>query len=220
MNIAVILVLGLFAACVGLLKRERNWNDWNTVTAQAWLPPIVEALQLKGHETLVDVGGGQRNFLAELLPRFPDCRGVLLDLPSVVAGAGPVFEQSGVSGQCRIISGDAFRAVPRGGDAYLFCRVLFNWDQSHRLELLRRCREAMEPDARLLIVEQVMPERGDPARKFRAPMDLNLWLSWGGTVPGRSEWEELLSKAGFSLRRVSEPVSPVFAWQVIEGVPA
>lgn len=110
--------------------RERNGNDWNTVTAKAWLPPVIEAL-----------------------------------------------------------------------------------------ELLRRCREAMKPGARLLIVEQMMPERGDPARRYRALTELNLWLGWGGSIPERSEWESLLANAGFSLRRASEPVSPVFAWQVIEAAP-
>jgi len=200
-------------------EQERNWNDWNTVTARAWLPPIVDALQLKGDETVIDVGGGQGNLLAELLHRLPGCRGVLLDLQSVVSGAEHVLAERGVAGRCQIVAGDAFRKVPRDGDVYVLCRVLFNWDRPHRLQLLQRCREAMPPNARLLIVELTMPPRGDPARKFRVGMDLNLWLSWGGSIQTGAEWEALLSGVGFALRHVSEPVSPVFAWQVIEALP-
>jgi hypothetical protein len=199
---------------------DRNWNDWNTVTARAWLPPVVDALGLQGTETVVDVGGGQGNLLAELLERLPGCRGVLVDLPSVVAGATPLLEERGVLPRCEIAPGDAFQQVPRGGDAYVLCRVLFNWDRERRLTLLRRCRQAMEADARLLIVELTMPEHGEPGRRTRAATDLNLWIGWGGSIPTRAEWASLLSDGGFLLRRVSDPVSPVFAWQVLEAAPA
>jgi ubiquinone/menaquinone biosynthesis C-methylase UbiE len=200
-------------------EQERNWNDWNTITARAWLPSIIEGLELEGHETLVDIGGGQGNFLAEILPRFPQCRGVLLDLPSVVAGANEVFTRRGIAERCQVVPADAFERVPSDADVYLFCRVLFNWDRARRLVLLRTCRAATRSDSRLLIVEMVMPERGDPARKLRVAFDLNLWVSWGGTIPTRAEWDALLHEAGFEIRRVSEPASPVSPWQVIEAVP-
>jgi hypothetical protein len=200
-------------------QREANWNDWNTITAQAWLPPVVDALELRGTETVLDVGGGQGNLLVEILTRFEGCRGVLVDLPTVVSGAGAVLESRGIRDRCEIVGGDAFAQVPSGGDVYALSRVLFNWDRDGRLRLLRTCRQAMRATSRLLVVEMMMPEPGDPARKRLAAFDLHLWLTWGGAIPTRDEWISLFSDGGFVLVRVSEPAMPAFPWRVLEAAP-
>jgi hypothetical protein len=95
--------------------------------------------------------------------------------------------------------------------------VLFNWNREDRLRLLRSCRRAMLATSRLLVVEMMMPEPGDPVRKRLAAFDLNLWLTWGGGVPTRDEWERLFSDAGLALVRVSTPAVPAFPWRVFEA---
>jgi hypothetical protein len=75
----------------------------------------------------------------------------------------------------------------------------------------------MHATNRLLVVEMMMPEPGDPARKRLAAFDLNLWLTWGGAIPTRDEWSSLFSEGGFALVRVSEPATPAFPWRVFEA---
>jgi len=210
---------GFFEVVARDAERQANWNDWNTVTGASWLPPIVDALELRGTETIVDVGGGQGNLLVEILSRFDGCQGILVDLPSVVAGAPAMLASRGVSARCEIVGDDAFAQVPKGGDVYSLCRVLFNWSRERRVRLLQSCGEAMGATGRLLVVEMMMPEPGDRARKRLAAMDLHLWLTWGGSIPTRDEWNALLSDGGFELVRVSEPPTPAFPWRVFEGAP-
>ena len=55
----------------------------------------VEAYEFSRFQRIVDVGGGQGALLGGILAANPNLRGVLYDLPSVVAGAealrtGPV----------------------------------------------------------------------------------------------------------------------------------
>lgn len=91
--------------------------------------------------------------------------------------------------------------------------------RERRVRLLQSCGEAMGGTGRLLVVEMMMPEPGDRARKRLAVLDLNLWLTWGGSIPTRDEWNALFSEGGFELVRVSEPPTPAFPWRVFEGTP-
>ena len=58
---------------------------------------IGEAVDFSGFECIVDVGGGRGVLLAGILKRNPGSRGILYDLPHVVAGAPPVLRAQGVS---------------------------------------------------------------------------------------------------------------------------
>ena len=82
---------------------------------------------------VVDVGGGQGALLAEILSRHAQLKGILFDLPSVVAGARPVLEEAGVADRCQALPGDMFTAVPEGGDAYLIKSVLMDEDDDNAI---------------------------------------------------------------------------------------
>lgn len=200
-------------------EQNQNWNDWNSATGGSWLPPVVSALGLKGFETVVDVGGGQGNLLIEILTRYPSCRGVLVDLPAVIEGAQSHLERAGVLDRCTLVPGDAFVRIPTGGDVYTVCRVLLNWDDDGAVSLLRSCNRAAGAQARLLLVDLLLPEKGDPQRPMLARNDLNLFLMQGGGHRTREEMASLFSAAGLELVGVIPAASPHASgwWQVIEG---
>jgi orsellinic acid C2-O-methyltransferase len=108
---------------------------------------------------IIDVGGGHGELLAAILHAHPKARGVLFDLPHAIDGAAVALARSGVGARCDGVAGSFFDSVPTGGDAYLLKSVLHNWDDERCAAILRRCREAMSPRARLYIVERVLPER-------------------------------------------------------------
>jgi hypothetical protein len=66
--------------------------------------------------------------------------------------------------RCAIEAGDFFEHVPSGGDLYVLCQILHDWDDSSCLTILRNCRAAMEREARLLVIERVL----DLTRKHRS----------------------------------------------------
>jgi len=101
--------------------------------------------------------------------------------------------------------GDVFTSVPAGGDLYLLSRVIHDWDDSRATEILRSCRRAMAPDARLLIVDRVLPGRVQPGpmTKSHALLDLTMML-WtaGGRERAAKEFEAMIKPAGLRLARI------------------
>jgi len=104
--------------------------------------------------------------------------------------------------------------VPAGGDVYLLSRVLLNCGDANALCLVRACRKAMGPKSRLLVIETLMPERGDPRRRAMAAHDLNLLVLWGGRHRTRGEVEALLGAAGLALVSVRDDPA---GWSILEA---
>jgi len=82
------------------------------------LAAIAGAYDFSKFERIVDVGGGHGRLLAAILFANPSLRGVLYDLPFVVAGAA-ALRQEPISQRSEIIGGDFFKEVPAGADAYV-----------------------------------------------------------------------------------------------------
>jgi tRNA A58 N-methylase Trm61 len=121
---------------------------------------ILAAYDFPGTGTIVDVGGGA-GALASILAAHPRARGVLFDQASVTDRARDLMTRAGVMDRCTTEVGDFFARVPDGGDLYVLKSVLHNWDDPDGLAILRSCRSAMHPRARLLIIERVVPEGND-----------------------------------------------------------
>jgi orsellinic acid C2-O-methyltransferase len=62
------------------------------------------------------LGGGQGSTLAAVLRGNPALRGILLDLPEVVASVAPL--EAGVAQRCEVVGGDMLQAVPTGAEVY------------------------------------------------------------------------------------------------------
>ena len=79
--------------------------------------PIVASYDFSQFGTVVDVGGSTGTLLAAILRAHPGVRGVLFDLPHVVAGATPVLAGAAVADRCEVVGGSFFESVPAGGNA-------------------------------------------------------------------------------------------------------
>jgi hypothetical protein len=178
-------------------------------------PTVAEAYDFSGIETVVDVGGATGNMLAALLSRHPGLRGVLYDLPHVVRDAPAFLKARGVDARVTIETGSFFERVPAGGDAYLLSHIIHDWSEEQCLTILGHCRQAMRPDGRLLLVETVLPEGNAPHQgKLQ---DLVMMVFPGGQERTEAEYDALLGRAGFRLRRVIPTTSVV---SIVEAVPA
>jgi O-methyltransferase domain len=193
-------------------------GEWDTAmnqTARSWLGALTDSYDFSGFTTIVDVGGGQGTLLAMLLRALPHARGILVDLPHVVAGAGPVLSAAGVADRCTIVGGDAFQAVPHGGDVYIIARVLFNWDDAKALQLLQSCRHAMHDHARLLVIDIIQDEAAlaEPGVAFG---ELNLLVQFGGRQRSEQAFRGLFQQAGLSLATIVPTQSH---FKILEGRP-
>jgi hypothetical protein len=168
---------------------------------------VVEAVDLDGVGTIVDVGGGKGALLAAFLEANPSARGILFDRPDVIAQAGPIE-------RCELVGGDFFEEVPAGGDVYVLSRVVHDWDDGRAAILLANCRRAMGDRGRLLVVSRVVPDGHGPHESKLN--DLNMLVMRGGRERNEDEFRTLLERAGFRLARVIPTSSAV---SVVEGRP-
>jgi hypothetical protein len=178
-------------------------------------PTVAEAYDFSRLGTVVDVGGATGNMLSAILTRHPNVRGVLFDLPHVVTDARALLEARGVADRVTIESGSFFERVPAGGDAYVLSHIIHDWSEEQCLTILGHCRAAMKPDARLLIVETVLPE-GDTPHQGKV-QDIVMLVLPGGQERTEAEYASLLGKARFRLNRVVPTASVV---SVVEAIPA
>lgn len=148
-----------------------------------------------GVGTVVDVGGGNGTLLGTLLSRHRELRGVLFDLPKVADEALSGLGGGELRERCRVVGGDFFDEVPSGGDVYVLAQILHDWSDDRAVEILRSCHRAMGPGARLLILEQVIPDdsRPHPAKL----LDLHMLVLLGGRERSESSWRRLLTESGF-----------------------
>ena len=163
-------------------------------------PAVAAAYEFSTFKTIVDVGGATGNMLAAVLSRHAGPRGILYDRPHVVTDAPALLTASGVSDRVTIQSGDFFKSVPVGADAYILSHIIHDWSEEQCLAILGHVRKAMSPTGRLLVVEMVLPP-GDAAHQGKL-LDMAMLVLLGGQERTESEYASLLGKAGFRLTQV------------------
>jgi hypothetical protein len=177
-------------------------------------PPIIAAYDFGASRHIIDVGGGNGSLLSAILAAFPGRKATLFDLPEGIAAAergegGPL---PGVA----LVAGDAFSAVPEGGDLYLLRHLMHDYDDPECLRILSSVRRALSREARVLVLEKPIPtdDRPTPGRW----LDLHVMLLSGGRERTVEEYERLFGQAGLALARVIPTTHP--AMDIIEAVPA
>jgi predicted O-methyltransferase YrrM len=188
-------------------ERAAEFQASMAARAEREAADVVAAYDFGGLRRIVDVGGGSGVLLQAALEANPDLHGVLVDRPEAVQRATERLAATGLAAraQCRV--GDFFAAVPTGADAYLLSRVIHDWDDADAREILERCREAMAPGARLLLVEALVPElavEGPEAIR----MDLHMLMLFDASERTDAQYRALLESAGFDLQRVVATGSP------------
>jgi hypothetical protein len=170
-------------------------------------PAVAAAYDFSRFDTLVDLGGGQGEFLGSILHRYPTLRGLLYDWKEALERAPATLARYGVAERCDCVSGNLFESVPQGKDAYLLKLILHGENDEAASTILTRCRDAMKPNGKIFVVENVVPENGGPYLPF---VDLQMLLaSHGGRERTRAEYEALFAGAGLKLEEVIGTPGPM-----------
>ena len=179
---------------------------------------IVNAYNFSAFKRLMDVGGGYGELLAAILLANPDLCGVLFDQRHAVENARCRLNDPLVAHRCQFVVGDFFESIPRGADAYVLKSVIHDWNDDRSQAILRNCLTAMHADAKLLLVERIVPLHLEPSARHRsiARADLNMLVGLGGRERTEDEYRRLLEVSGFQLRAIV-PAGPTFT--ILEAVP-
>ena len=181
-------------------ESNRYFNAWMSVGARRRIESFLDAYEFGETGLVVDVGGGDGTLLTGILARHPGLRGVLFDLPRAVADFDASAADQGAVSRLRIEGGSFFDAVPSGGDYYILSLILHNWPDGDARRILQRCRAAIKPDGRLLVLDQVVAD-GAPAASMS---DMKMLVNCGALERTESEWRSLLLSGGFEVRSIGK----------------
>jgi hypothetical protein len=106
-----------------------------------------------------------------------------------------------------------FESVPAGGDACVLKHIIHDWDDAKSLQILRNVRAAMNPAAKVLIVEAVVPD--DDREHLSKLLDLEMLVAASGRERTEAEYAELLRRAGLRHTRTVATVGPA---SIVEAV--
>lgn len=165
---------------------------------------VVRAYDFSG-KTVMDVGGGYGELLAQVLIAYPTATGVLFDMTHAISKARDAFAERGLAERCEFVSGDFFESVPPGADLYMLKSVIHDWPDDRAITILKACQRAMQPGAKLLLVERMMPERLEPSAQSEslAHSDLHMLVALGAQERTPAEFDGLLRASGLeTLRRI------------------
>jgi hypothetical protein len=167
---------------------------------------VAAALDTTRATQAVDVGGAAGAFLYSLMRANTALKGVVYDLPDVVPRASSAAEEAGLAKRAKALGGSFFESVPEG-DLYLLKYILHDWGDEECLTILRNCRRAAKPGARLAVVEQVLePGTGSP---YTPLMDLNMLVMVTGRERTLAEYQKLFSESGFGQISMTRTESPM-----------
>ena len=177
---------------------------------------IAAAYDWAGVTSVVDVGAGAGALLASIVADNPGVRGTLFDRPDVLPNADHLLTGRGVRERCELVGGSFFEPMQLNGDVWILSQVLHDWADAECWTILLRCRERMNSEERLLVIEMV-PVPGQPDVGI-AMLDIAMMI-FGGEARQRTEEEynELFAATGFGAARV---IGTGTAFNILEAKPS
>ena len=170
---------------------------------------VLSAYSFRGHRCLLDIGGGDGSFIAEVAAQSPALRCVLFDLPAVADQASERFRSVGLSSRAVAIGGSFLTdRLPEGADIVSLVRVIHDHCDADVMTLLRAIRQALPADGTLLIAEPISGVRG--AEPIGDAYFAFYLLAMGSGRPRTfARLKEMLGEAGFidiALRPAAMPM--------------
>lgn len=172
---------------------------------EAFTAPVAAALPVaydfNSHRRLLDVAGGTGSFLVALLRHCPALRGTLFELPQVCTVARQRLANEPERTRIDIVEGDLFSgALPSDHDIVVVANAVHMFSAAHNLELMRKSRAAVQPGARLLLVDLwTDPTHSNPAAA--ALMSGAFLLTSGeGQTYSEQEADDWLNQTGWRKR--------------------
>lgn len=162
---------------------------------------VLAAYSFDKHQRLLDVGGGEGEFIASVGAQFPALQLMLFDLPPVVARAQTRLNERGFGARTHTVSGDFFNdPLPQGADIITLVRVMHDHDDARIGTLLRNILAALPVGGTLLIAE---PMADTPGAEPVGDAYFGLYFLAMGRGKARTftQISALLNNAGFAAIR-------------------
>jgi len=174
-------------------------------------------LDLSWARTIADLGGGPGTYLIEFLRRWPDLRGVLLDLPATLEVTRRILDERGGGLRERLTLRDLHynrSEIPSPLDVIFMSNIIHSEDEAANAALVAKCFRALTPGGLLITKDHIMQtELTVPAAG--AMFSLYLLLTTRGRDYSFEEVAEWVRSAGFTDIRLEVLPSPPFSSSMV-----
>lgn len=162
---------------------------------------VADKIDFSKIHTVADIGGGEGGLLLAILNKWPNLNGILYDISSAIEKAKELFSRNNLLQRSQLIVGDFFKNVPELADAYILKHVLHGLDKSQGVHLLKNIKKSANSQAKIFIVEMVMP--GPNTKCYSKFNDLEMMLfSSTGRERSIDDFTEMLNEAGLDLLHI------------------
>lgn len=159
---------------------------------------LVRSYEFPDGATVADIAGGFGGLLLSVLRANPSLHGILYDQAHVLERNR--LHELGDDSRWELASGDFFKSAPKA-DIYLLKYIMHDWPDDQASLILKNIRKAMNPGARILIMDPLIPEgNGHHSGKLMDLLCMGIYE--GGRERTRKEFEQLLASADLRLNRV------------------
>src|SRR5439155_11389322 len=100
------------------------FNRAMTSYSRQTIPAILSAYDFSGVDTVADIAGGYGHLLGAILRKYPQLKGVLFDVPPVLAGAPEMLASYGVANRAETVAGDFCESFPVKADVYIMKHII------------------------------------------------------------------------------------------------
>lgn len=158
----------------------------------SWAREAISGIDTADVQLAIAVGDSTGRLLQLLQKKNPTLCGIAFERPIIAAdeARGPGRQDGALATQA--VTWDFSVWLP-AGDLYVLKHVLHNWDDDSCVKILSRCREAMLPGGRVLILELIVGEIADPGGA--ALMDLRMLAATCGRERSLREYDLLLASS-------------------------
>ena len=165
---------------------------------------IAASYPLRRHKRVLDLGGGNGQFVAYLAGRFKNLQLVLLDLPGVIEEVQRCQRAGEFPANIELLAGNFNGPLPaHGADLVMLVRVVHDHDDAVVARLLRSVFESLPGGGQVLVAEPMADSR-EAGRIGAAYFGLYLLAMGQGRSRSAVEIAELLRSAGFvKVRRLA-----------------
>ncbi|ETW04129.1 hypothetical protein H310_04488 [Aphanomyces invadans] len=181
---------------------------------------ILATIAVDNASVIVDVGGSKGTLLSAVLTKAPhDVRGILFDLPHVVASPATLATYE-TGHRITATAGSFFESVPRG-DIYLIKQILHDWDDAKCISILKTVVQNAVRGARVLVIELLLSSTVKPAAaigELLTPsifMDMNMLVMCNGQERTVEQYAALFAQAGLVFSKATPTPSH---YVIIEGL--
>jgi hypothetical protein len=192
---------GVFGYLAKHPEQSYIFNAAMTSKSHRDIAAILPAYDFSQYSTVADIAGGRGHLLRAILKKAPQTQGILFDQPHVVA------EVAADAGEkLAIVGGNFFTDAMPKADAYLLMNIIHDWADAESIQILSGIRKAMPPNARVLIIETVVPPTAEP--HLSKELDIVMMALPGGMERTKEEYAALAAKSGLRLHCVVDTMSP------------